>query len=221
VKVYFISGLGADSRVFRHIQLPPGFEAAYLDWVKPDKNESLHNYAMRLAERIDTKEQFIIVGLSMGGMMAVEISKLYHPLTTILLSSVPCSAHLPFYYRAAAKLRLHRIVPISVLKSASFVKRFFTAEKDEDKKLLHQLIRDTDPAFIRWAINAILYWDCKDFSCRYIHIHGARDLILPVRYTRPTHVIQKAGHLMVMTKAMEINAILADALKNISTSNKS
>lgn len=176
---------------------------------------------MRLAERIDHAEPFVLAGLSMGGMMAIEISKLYHPVFTILLSSVPCSAHLPFYYRAAAKLRLHRIIPISILKSASFVKRFFTTEKNEDKKLLQQLIRDTDPAFIRWALNAIVHWDCKDFSGQYVHIHGAQDLILPVRYTKPTHVIQKAGHLMVMTKAIEINGILAEALKNISTSTKS
>jgi len=101
------------------------------------------------------------------------------------------------------------------------VKRFFTTEKNEDKKLLQQLIRDTDPAFIRWALNAIVHWDCKDFSGQYVHIHGAQDLILPVRYTKPTHVIQKAGHLMVMTKAIEINGILAEALKNISTSTKS
>lgn len=215
MKVYFISGLGADSRVFRHLQLPPGFEAVYLDWIKPLQNEPLRDYAMRLAEKIDTSRPFAIVGLSMGGMMAVEISKLYHPVITVLLSSVPGSAHLPFYYRAAARLRLHKIVPVSMLKSASIVKRFFTAEKDEDKKLLQQLIRDTDPAFIRWALNAIVHWNCKDFPGKYIHIHGTGDWLLPIRYTKPTHVIQKAGHLMVLTKATEINRILKDALSKI------
>lgn len=218
MKTYFISGLGADNRIFHHIQLPQGFEPVYLDWIKPRQNESLHDYASRLAERIDPSEQFILVGLSMGGMMAVEIAKRYHPQLTILLSSVSCSAHLPFYFRIAAKLRLHKMVPVSLLKSASFIKRFFTAEKNEDKKLVRQLIRDTDPAFIRWAINAILHWDCKDFSGQYIHIHGSTDMILPIRFAKPTHIIANAGHMMVLTKAMEINQILEAALSRIKNS---
>lgn len=212
VKVYFISGLGADGRVFRHIQLPEGFEPVFLDWLKPHQNESLKDYAVRLARSINTAEKFVLVGLSMGGMMAIEIAKLYHPVLTILISSISCSAHLPFYFRAASKLRLQKLVPISLLKSGSFIKRFFTTEQSEDKKLLRQIIRDTDPAFIRWAMNAILHWDCKDFSGSHIHIHGSTDLILPMRFTKPTHVIPKAGHMMILTKPMEINRILNQEL---------
>ena len=215
MKVYFISGLGADSRAFRHIQLPEGFTAVYLDWIKPMKNEPLTDYAMRLSERINKTERFALVGLSMGGMMAIEIAKRFPPVFTILLSSVSCSAHLPFYFRVAAKLRLQKMVPISLLKSGSFIKRFFTAETSEDKKLMRQLIRETDPAFIRWAIDAILRWNCEDFSGPYIHIHGTRDGILPSRYTKPTHTITRAGHLMVLTKANEINRILAETLSTL------
>ena len=78
---------------------------------------------------------------------------------------------------------------------------------------MQQLIRDTDPAFVRWALGAIVNWDCKDFSGDYIHIHGSGDLILPMKYTKPTHIIKKAGHLMVLTQAIEINNILQAVLK--------
>ena len=215
MKVYFISGLGADSRVFRHIQLPEGFEAVYLDWLKPQPNESLQHYAFRLAERIDTNEPFAIVGLSMGGMMAVEIARHYNPVTTILISSVSCSHHLPGYYRMGGKIRLHKLLPISLLKSASIVKRLFTTETNEDKILLRQLIRDTDPAFVRWALDAIVHWQCEQFTGPYIHIHGAGDWILPIRYTKPTHTISRCGHMMVLTKAKEINNILHENLRII------
>ena len=178
-------------------------------------NESLHDYSLRLSERINTNEDYMLAGLSMGGMMAVEIAKLHPPVTVILISSISCSEHLPFYYRAAGRLRLHKLLPISMLKSASFIKRFFTAEKNEDKKLIRQLIRETDPAFIRWALNAILQWQCRDFNGQYIHIHGSGDMLLPARFTKPTHIIPKAGHMMVMTKAGEINSILGEALKKI------
>jgi hypothetical protein len=39
-KVYFISGLGADSRVFSFLDLSY-FEPVFLDWLPPQKKESL------------------------------------------------------------------------------------------------------------------------------------------------------------------------------------
>ena len=88
MKVYFISGLAADSRVFKHIQLPSGYQAHYLDWITPLPNESLKGYALRLSEAIDLKEPFVIAGLSMGGMIATEIANIYQPAACILFCSV-------------------------------------------------------------------------------------------------------------------------------------
>lgn len=212
MKVYFISGLAADSRVFKYIQLPLHCEPVFLEWIRPEKNESLQNYSLRLAERIDANEKFAIIGLSMGGMMASEISCRLNPVNTILISSVPSSKHLPFYFKTAGALRLHKVVPISLVKSAAVVKRFFTAETNDDKKMIRQIIKESDNYFIRWAMGAILNWDHETFPSSYIHIHGTKDEVLPMRFTKPTHIINKAGHLMIMTNAKQINDILAEAL---------
>lgn len=212
MKVYFISGLAADSRVFKYIQLPAHCEAVFLEWIRPMKNESLKAYSLRLAEKIDSSEPFSIIGLSMGGMMASEIANRLNPRVTILISSVPSSKHLPFYFKAAGALKLQKAVPISLVKSAAVVKRFFTAETDDDKKMVRQIIKESDNYFIRWAMNAILKWDNETIPSSYIHIHGTRDEVLPVRFTKPTHILPKAGHLMIMTKAKEVNSILAQVL---------
>jgi pimeloyl-ACP methyl ester carboxylesterase len=214
MKVYFIAGLGADRRIFHHVQLPQGFEMVHLDWIKPLPGESLHSYALRLAEGIDTNEPFALAGLSMGGMIAVEIARHHKPALTILLSSIPCSGHLPFYYRLAGKLQLHKLVPISFFKSASFLKRFFTTETNADKLLIRRLIQETDNHFIRWAIGAILGWDCSTCPSPYVHIHGKRDYILPARFTKPGHFL-KGGHMMVLTQAAEVNAILEKELEKL------
>ena len=147
MKVYFISGLAADSRVFKYIQLPAHCEAVFLEWIKPMKNEPLKDYSLRLAEKIDTSEPFSIIGLSMGGMMASEIACRLNPLVTILISSVPSSKHLPFYFKAAGALKLQKAIPISLVKSAAVVKRLFTAETDEDKKMIRQIIKESDNFF--------------------------------------------------------------------------
>lgn len=215
MKVYFISGLAADCRVFRHIQLPEGFETVYLDWIDPLPNEAFTEYALRLADSIDKSAPFAVIGLSMGGMIATEIAKHHHPVITILISSIPSSAHLPGYLKIAGKLGIHKLVPVSVVKSGAILKRFFTNEAKEDKELLKQIIRDSDPAFIRWAMDAILKWKCEEPPAGFIHIHGTKDEVLPVRYTRPTHTIEKGGHLMIMTRAQELNEIVRSCLGKI------
>jgi pimeloyl-ACP methyl ester carboxylesterase len=214
MNVYFISGLAADSRVFRHIVLPEGFAKIHLEWIKPFKNESLESYALRLAEKIDCSQKFVLVGLSMGGMIAVEIAKKYKPVITILLSSVPSHKHLPGRFRLAYYTRLHKIVPASFLKSASILKRLFSNEDAQDKLLMKQVIRDSDSTFIRWGIGAILQWRNDFIPDPLMHIHGADDLILPISKTNPSHIIPKTGHLMVMSKAKELNKILENCLLN-------
>ncbi|TAH05265.1 MAG: alpha/beta hydrolase [Sphingobacteriales bacterium] len=212
INVYFISGLGADKRVFKYIQLPDGYNAVYLDWIKPQSNETLAAYAQRMAAGINTTQPFVMLGLSMGGMIAAEIARLYPPQQLILISSVPHHNHLPYYFKWAGKLRLQKIVPLSFIKSAAKTKRLFTNEKNEDKQLMRQLIDETDNYFLRWAMSAIVSWRSPALPEGYIHIHGDRDEILPHRFVKPTHTIKKGSHLMILTRARAINEILTRVL---------
>lgn len=212
MKVYFISGLAADRRVFKNIHLPVGYVPAYLDWIPARKNESLESYACRLAENIDTSEKFAVIGLSMGGMIAAEIAKKYKPVTTILLSSVSSHQQFPVRLKLAYHARLHKLVPVNFLKSVSFIKRLFTSERPEDKKVLQQIIKDSDPDFIRWAVGAILKWRNEEIPNNLWHIHGSKDEVLPIKNTQPTHVISRGTHLMVMSRAHELNKLLKELL---------
>ena len=94
----------------------------------------------------------------------------------------------------------------------SVMKRLFTTETPDDKITLKQIIRESDSNFIRWAMGAILNWKSDALPESYIHIHGSKDEVLPIRFTKPTHTISKAGHLMVMNRAKEINTILQEVL---------
>ena len=215
MKVYFISGLGADKRVFKHISLPDRFDTIYLDWISPLPNESLQEYARRLSKKIDINTPFALVGLSMGGMIAAEISKLLKPKFTVLISSVPVASQLPPYFKWMPSLNLSRLMPLRLMKSAFIMKRLFAAETADDKATLIQMVRSIDMKFIQWAMYAIPKWKNEELPSPYIHIHGSRDKVLPMRYTKPTHVIQKGGHLIIMNRAKEINRILEMAFLSI------
>lgn len=212
MNVYFISGLAADSRVFKHIKLPEGYDTIYLDWIKPLNNETLKAYSMRLAEAIDKEEPFIVVGLSMGGMIATEIANEYKPKACILFCSVPTHTQMPHYYKWAYFLRLHKLVPVPLLKKISMLKRGFAPDNKTDQLLLKQVIKDSDPEFIRWAMHAILQWKNDVIPAHLWHIHGNKDGILPIRYTNPTHRVAGGNHLMIMSRADELNDFLKEVL---------
>ena len=212
MKLYIISGLAADKRIFKHLRFPKVVEPVFLDWIAPQNNENLSSYAARLAQKMDTKSPFALLGLSMGGMVAVEISKLHNPVVTILLSSIPLSSQLPAFYKLAGKLYLYKLVPVSLIKKASMVKRFFATESTEDKQTLRSVVIESDAGFIRWAMRAIVKWENEILPEPYFHIHGSSDEILPIKYTHPTHIIPNGKHLMVMTKAGELNLLLNEIL---------
>lgn len=216
MKVYFIPGLGADQRVFRHIELPCQFEMVHVQWLQPYEDEPLVSYAARLADTLDTSEPFALVGLSFGGMLAAEISRLLHPAVTILVASVPSAKQLPFYYRILSPLRLEKIIPAGWFTNASLAKRLFTTESAADKQLLKQIIKDTDPDFIRWALGAIQTWSVEALPEQYFHIHGTADGLLPIRYVQPTHTLPGAGHLLVLNRAAVVNRLLAEILLSAS-----
>ncbi|MBS1741585.1 MAG: alpha/beta hydrolase [Bacteroidetes bacterium] len=217
MKVYFISGMGADSRVFKHIHLPGGFTIKHLEWIPFRKNDSLEAYSLRLAAAIKPGEKFALLGLSMGGMMAAEITKQFCaagncPVVTILISSVPAHSHLPSYFRLSKYLPLHKLIPVRFLKSASILNRLFTSDNEADRKVLYQVINESDPMFIKWAMGAVLHWKNDSIPARLVQIHGTKDKVLPLRFTKPTHIIKNGNHMMIMNRAKELNALIAAAL---------
>jgi len=211
-RVYLIPGLGADGTIFRKLRFPAYCKPVCLNWIKPLAGESLHSYAGRMGAAIDRDQPFILVGMSLGGMLATELAAMTQPVCTILLSSVPSPEHLPRLYRLAGKAGVHRLIPVNLFRYGSLIKRWFTGEKKEDKTLLKRMIRSSDPAFIKWAVHAVLTW--KGCPCRgsFYHIHGDRDGILPYRCTQPTHTIVKGTHMMVLTRAAEVSALIGEII---------
>jgi pimeloyl-ACP methyl ester carboxylesterase len=212
VKVYFISGIGADHRVFTYLRLPEGYEASYVHWIVPEENEPLGDYAFRLSKQIDTTNPFILVGLSLGGIMSVEIAKHCSPVSTILISSVPDSAHLPKIYRMAGKLKMGKLIHPSLLKTAAILKHSLTMRSAANRALMKNVILDGDNHFISWALNAVLDWENHEIPRPLYHIHGTRDEVFPIGLTRPTHIVRKVGHMFLVSHPETVNQFLREVI---------
>jgi pimeloyl-ACP methyl ester carboxylesterase len=212
-KIYFISGLGADRRAFKKMIFPTEFELIHLDWIPAHANESLEDYATRLALGINTSVPFYLIGLSFGGMLATEIAKKLNPVHTFLISSTTTFKGLPWYYRMAGNFRLQKLLPVNLLKKSNRIGlKFLGAKTYDETALLKQLVVDSDPHFMKWALTCILEWRNIERPLNLTHIHGTADNILPIKYiTKPDIIINGGGHFMVYANAEEIMKIITDS----------
>lgn len=210
-EIYILSGLGADERVFQNLDFS-GFQPNFVKWIPPRKNESIENYSIRLSKQI-TSPKPILIGLSFGGMMAVEMAKLIETKKVILIASAKNKSEIPFYYRVAGFLRLHQFLPAKLLKSSNFaVNYFFGAKSAFDKQLLKQILHDTDSDFLKWSINAIVNWNNRTPISNLIHIHGTKDKILPIGFVDCNVKVKGGGHLMTLNQSEKLNSVLRELL---------
>jgi pimeloyl-ACP methyl ester carboxylesterase len=213
MKVYFLSGLGADSRAYKHLKLAPHLEPVYIEWLIPETEDTLRTYAKRIAHLIDTSKPFALVGLSFGGILSTEVLEFVKPHKTIILSSVTNRRQLPFYYRLAGRLKLNKLLPAKATNRANvFTYWFFGISSENDKTLLRDILTSTNTAFSKWAVNEILNWKRNESPAALIRIHGSRDRVLPINGFTPDYLIDDAGHFMIVNRAAEISTIMNSVL---------
>ncbi len=206
-KIYVFSGLGVDERVFDNIDFGT-LDVEFIDWIQPLENESLGSYALRISKTI-TYENPILIGLSFGGMVAVEISKVIKVEKLILIASAKNKFELPFIYRLFGKLNLIKLIPKKIFKKQNSITNWiFGIENDSEKQLLKKILQDTDLNFFSWAINEIANWKNENIPENCFHIHGDKDRIIPINNVKADFVIENGGHFMTVNKSKEIQDII-------------
>ena len=204
-ELYLLSGLGADKRVYEFLDLS-AYKVHHIDWIPPQPNESIEQYAGRLSEKIGGNAP-ILIGVSFGGMIAIEIAKKRAIEKIILISSAKSRKDIPQGFNFTRRLRLHRFIPARVLRNPNrIVFWFFGVEEKWEKDLLRAIMRDTDIAFFRWAIDRIVNWTNENVPDNAIHIHGTKDRLIP--FTTADYKIEGGGHMMIVNRAQEIDQII-------------
>lgn len=211
-KIYLFSGLGADRRVFERLSVPG--ELVHIEWLAPLTDEILPQYANRLIEANGIENNRILLGVSFGGMVAVEVAKLIRVKQVILISSVPHRQQVPILFRIAGYLRLYKLLPYSLLKKHNLFLRYaFSPISDEEYDLLKKIVADTDTFFLKWAIKQILLWQNTTMVQGLVHLHGTKDKIFPFKPNIAIIPIPNGGHFMVYNRAEEVSEIVRKILR--------
>jgi pimeloyl-ACP methyl ester carboxylesterase len=208
--IYLLSGLGADKSVFEFLDLK-GYRTHAVEWVAPNEDESVPGYAARLLSQIKVKKP-ILIGVSFGGILAIEIGKHIETEKIIIISSIKCKTDLPRPMRIAGFLKINKLIPADALQKPNGVLFwFFGVDSEHDKNLLGDIVKRTDPGFIDWGISSITTWQNEICPDNVIHIHGTEDRIFPIQ--EPNYTIEGGGHFMIVNRCKEISKILLKELK--------
>jgi len=209
--IYCLSGLGADERIFSRLTLP-GIRLTHLQWMVPGKTETITAYATRMISQ-SNPENPTFLGVSFGGMMAIEMAKQCRNARVILVSSVKSRKELPPWMRISGQLRLDSLVPSKPWRFAALENSFLGAETEEEVNLVNQFRAQTNPAYLHWAIRQILTWRNEWQPPVLYHIHGSKDKTFPLQHVNATHIIPGGGHFMILNRAKEVSEILMEICK--------
>lgn len=193
--VYLIPGLGADGRIFTGLEL--GQPTQVIDWLVPTADELLSTYAGRLAAIIPAEKPCTLVGVSFGGIIALEIAQLRPLAQVVLVSSVAQPTQLPQLVRLARTTGLHRLLPFwAAGLMPGLMSWLFGVKPPAHQQLLRQILRDTDPFFARWAVQQLVRWPGVA-RVRSQRIHGSHDRLLPL-LGPVDYVVEGRGHLIIL-----------------------
>lgn len=208
MKVYVVSGLGADFKVLERLQFPSHCEIVFIDWLIPEKNESFSGYVERMAEKVDASESFCLFGYSFGGIIVQEINKIKLAQKVVILGSIKSDKEKSKFIKTGEITRIPRVLPLSLFndKAAnvySVVRKLF----DPKNPKILQYFKVRDPYYLKWSVEKVSEWKFEE-NPDVIQILGDRDIVFPVKNSKPDYIIKGGTHLFPATKHKEVSEIL-------------
>jgi len=220
MKVYYISGLGADETVFQFLKIKNA-SPVFLNWIEPLKNESLEAYAIRFKNEY-IPGNGVIIGLSFGGMLATEIAKKFPGILAILVSSVKVKSEFPVTFGWGKYFPVYKWAPEKLQKWVmQHLSSLFGADTPATKKIYQKIIEKSDMAFTNWALGSMIHWKNKISPVNSINIHGTADKIIPHKNVNWDYEIKGGSHLMIINEAEEISILINRIIEGKYNNNKS
>jgi pimeloyl-ACP methyl ester carboxylesterase len=230
----FVPGLGADHRLFKY-QSEYFWGSVAVDWIDPVSNETLEEYAVRMAAMIRTRlpvgtasRDIVICGLSLGGMIAPYIAHNLDAAGYILLCSIRNPAQFPKRYYLDWLIARHsvtfRIVRISFIRLfvrlflvfRGLIRRFVIDDAlDQIICMPARRFAELSRMMFDWAYRKRNQNDLNNnnTNMQLIQIHGNRDPLLPIKLTNPDIIIEGGGHLLALTHPKQVNEIIKNFIE--------
>ena len=206
IPVYFMPGLAASSSIFERIVLPDDvFEMILLEWEIPLDNETLPQYAKRIADKI-THPSPVLIGVSFGGILVQEMAQFITARKVIIISSVKTNLEFPRRMKVAKTTKAYKLIPTALFANIESLSKFSFGEKINQRlKLYEKFLRVRDKRYLDWAVEQVILWERTVADESVIHIHGDEDDVFPIKNIQNCIVVKGGTHVMILTKYKWLN----------------
>lgn len=210
--IFLMPGMAANPKIFEFIKLPSNYVVHYLEWEIPNKNESLSNYVLRLAKKIEG-ENIVLIGVSFGGLIVQEISKIIKYNKVIIISSVKSNKELPLMMQIGKKTKAYKYLNINWIHDFESLALFVFGPIVRNRiELYRKYLSVRDENYLKWSIDKIVNWNQKTPIKDVIHIHGTIDLVFPSIYIKKAIFVKGGNHAMILRKANWFNKNLPEII---------
>ncbi len=218
IHLYCMPGLAANSKIFEFIRLPKPFVIHKLEWIDPLPSESIQSFSKRMCEKIKKKNP-ILLGVSFGGILVQEMSKIIPCHKVIIISSVKSYKEFPIHIMLGRKSKAYKYFPTQWIdKTEDFIGFVFGPSMRKRMGLYKHYLSFRSKEYLQWALHHFFQWDQKEADPKVIHIHGTHDALIPVFNIKNYIAVKGGTHAMILRKAHLLNEILPEIiLKNTST----
>ncbi|WP_027124792.1 alpha/beta fold hydrolase [Gelidibacter mesophilus] len=206
IPVYLMPGMAAKPTIFDRIKLPADqFKIYWLEWMIPEENESLEDYAKRMILKID-HENPVLLGVSFGGILVQEMSKFMKIRKLIVVSSVKSRHELPKRMKVAKFIKAYKFAPTQLLSNLDVLKKYaFNDTISKRIDLYKTYLAVNDKRYLDWALREMLLWDQEEPNAAAIYIHGDRDAIFTHSCEGNCIIVKDGTHIMIVTKYQWFN----------------
>ncbi len=187
-----------------------------LDWITPERAESLDHYARRLAGTIDPAgAPLYLGGVSLGAMIALEMARHLPARAVFVIGGARTGQDLPPWLRALRH-------PLSILQpwAVRYAMKVVTPRlsfggglTDAQTALLRDMLGSLPARTLKWQCIAASRWRLGQPPDVPIHsIHGRDDPVLRRDGYKVDESIEGAGHLINLTHAERVNAFIEERI---------
>jgi hypothetical protein len=210
--IYAIPGLGTTEKLYVNTKIT-GVEIIVLSWPTPNKNDTMETYARKFLPQINTTIPFCLLGVSFGGMLCTELSKMISPQKTFLISTSKSRRELPWFIKTLKHFPLHKIVSEKQHRQMAYQGRWIIGFGKAYIPEFLGMVNSMTQNYFKYCINIIANWDRQEEPKNVIHIHGTNDKLLWYKYVKSHYSIQQGSHAMIVFRAEEINQIIEKEIK--------
>ena len=213
IPVYFMPGLAASSSIFERIELPKElFECFLLDWFVPEKEESLQEYAKKMAALV-VHQNAVLIGVSFGGILVQEMAQYLDVKKIIIISSVKSNTELPQHMKIARITKAYKILPTGLLENVEVLAKYaFGNTLKQRFKLYERYLKIKDKTYLDWAIQQVVCWNRTEVDLKVVHIHGDADDVFPVKNIKNFINVKGGTHMMIINRFRWFNQHLPEII---------